>query len=94
MSQRGARQRRGLGAAALVSVILLGAMYLTPDAQAAPSKRCGTIVITAEGMLNRVTVTARGVTCRYARRFLLRQKRGGGTPRGWRCSAEIGRAHV
>jgi len=63
------------------------AVGLTADAEAARTKRCGTIVITSEETLTRVTVTARGVSCRYARQFLLRQKRRGITPRGWRCSA-------
>jgi len=69
-----------------MAAVLLGVLFVPTGAEAGTTKRCGTIVITSEGMLNRVTVRARGVRCRYARRMLLSQKRTGRLPAGWRCS--------
>ena len=83
----GSRGGASVLAACAVIAALAASLSLSDEAVAAASKRCGTIVITSEETLNRVTVRARGVSCRYARQFLLRQKRRGVTPRGWRCSA-------
>jgi len=82
-------RRHGLrvGGLAIVAALVLAAGPTASTADAAATKRCGTVVITSEGMLNRVTVRARGVSCGYARGLVLRHRRSGRLPRGWRCSA-------
>jgi len=48
-------------------------------------RRCGTVAIVTEGVSGRARVTARGVSCRFARRTVRRSNETGVRPRGWSC---------
>ena len=50
-----------------------------------PLRRCGRIPVISEGVRGHTRITARGVTCRFARRTIRNNSQRGVVPRGWDC---------
>ncbi len=72
----------------LAATLCLG--FLVPGAGAIPPKKCTSVTVAGTSYV----VTAHGVSCRYARRWVKRYLRHKKHPKRWTCTPPTGETNV